>query len=121
MKMDACPFNIQMKGQTLKEGKKELVDIFGSVGIEVGDLRVVEVRKGRGASEYTEVTVTADLAVVKWWAPTGRDHDKGGTIMIEGTEQLYLRLMEQSPTPRASTKGGRRFSTASRASRTSRR
>ena len=93
--MDACPFNIQMQGQTLKDGKNELVDIFRSVGIGVEDLRVTEQRKGRGASEYNEVTITGNAAVVKWWAPTGRDHDKGGTIMIEGTEELYLRLMEK--------------------------
>ena len=85
MKMDACPFSIQMKGVNVEEGKQEMLALFYECGVAQDEVRLTVQDKGKGRSKYTEVEVTADRATMKWWAPDGRDNSKGGTIVLEGS------------------------------------
>ena len=90
--MDECPFSYQLKGVDVDQGTQEMHALFKEAGVQ--HVRTTVDRKGRGGSMYDEVTVTADEAIMKWWAPTGRNRAKGGTVMIEGSERLYLKLTE---------------------------
>jgi hypothetical protein len=94
--MDASAFSFKLRGVDLEEGIDEILKIImEACDLPRDDVRTVAHKKGRGAAIYHEVTVETDAGSVKWWRSDKSQGTKDGSLMVEGEEWFFLRVLEK--------------------------
>ena len=92
LKMDACAFNLKLRGVELDEGIDEIMQILMECDIDRDGIRVVADKKGRGVGVYHEVSVDTDAGQIKWWRSTKSKGARDGTLMVKGEERFSCGL-----------------------------